>query len=236
VYARQRVQPTGTNRPRAWIYKVIRARYGGLEGPLHLRMRTLDNRFSVAIAVGSHPFPFRTRKLSPPAPMVLGGRLPGRVGRRRISHFERGPLGPLSSFWRWATAQPRTGGSSPALVGGVSLRAHPGCPTGTVPRCLLPALPALRVRTAAGPVLVEVVRAAVGAPVRVPARDRAAVGALVRVPASDRAAVGMLVRAPAVVRPGAVGPRRSGDRHRSRESAMWPASARGRALPSPGVE
>ena len=37
------------------------------------------------MAAGSHPFPFRTRKLSPPAPMVLGGRLPGRVGRRRIS-------------------------------------------------------------------------------------------------------------------------------------------------------
>jgi len=25
----------------------------------------------VTIAEGSHPFPFRTRKLSPPAPMVL---------------------------------------------------------------------------------------------------------------------------------------------------------------------
>src|SRR3954454_22672317 len=42
-------------------------------------------KISVAIAVGPHPFPFRTRKLSPPAPMVLGGRPPGRVGRRRIS-------------------------------------------------------------------------------------------------------------------------------------------------------
>lgn len=44
------------------------------------------------MAEGSHPFPFRTRKLSLPAPMVLGERSPGRVGRRRISH-ER----PLSS-------------------------------------------------------------------------------------------------------------------------------------------
>src|SRR5207248_7052401 len=44
----------------------------------------MEHRFPVAIAVGSHPFPFRTRKLSPPAPMVLGGRPPGRVGRRRI--------------------------------------------------------------------------------------------------------------------------------------------------------
>ena len=38
----------------------------------------------VAIAAGKHPFPFRTRKLSPPAPMVLPGQLGGRVGRRRL--------------------------------------------------------------------------------------------------------------------------------------------------------
>src|SRR3954447_12380092 len=38
---------------------------------------------SVALAEGSHPVPFRTRKLSPPAPMVLPGKLGGRVGRRR---------------------------------------------------------------------------------------------------------------------------------------------------------
>ena len=39
---------------------------------------------SVAIAKRSHPFPFRTRKLSSSAPMVLHGRLCGRVGRRRL--------------------------------------------------------------------------------------------------------------------------------------------------------
>ncbi len=53
----------------------------------------------MAIAAESHPFPSRTRKLSPPAPMVLGERSPGRVGRRRISHRNGGrPLGlpPLS--------------------------------------------------------------------------------------------------------------------------------------------
>ncbi len=38
----------------------------------------------MATAAESHPFPFRTRKLSPHAPMVLGERSPGRVGRRRI--------------------------------------------------------------------------------------------------------------------------------------------------------
>jgi hypothetical protein len=33
---------------------------------------------------GSHPFPSRTRKLSPPEPMVLRGKPRGRVGRCRI--------------------------------------------------------------------------------------------------------------------------------------------------------
>ena len=40
--------------------------------------------------MGSHPFPFRTRKLSPPAPMVLGTWVPGRVGRCRITNAEGG--------------------------------------------------------------------------------------------------------------------------------------------------
>ncbi len=35
----------------------------------------------VTMAVGVHPVPSRTRQLSPPAPMVLGGQPPGRVGR-----------------------------------------------------------------------------------------------------------------------------------------------------------
>src|SRR5436190_12358289 len=37
------------------------------------------------MAEGRHPFPFRTRKLSPPAPMVLSGQPGGRVGRCRAS-------------------------------------------------------------------------------------------------------------------------------------------------------
>src|SRR5690606_41282307 len=41
------------------------------------------------MAEGPHPFPFRTRPLSPPAPMVLGGRPPGRVGRCRNPEFSR---------------------------------------------------------------------------------------------------------------------------------------------------
>ena len=40
-------------------------------------------RFPVALPEGSHPIPSRTRKLSPPGPMVLQSDLCGRVGRRR---------------------------------------------------------------------------------------------------------------------------------------------------------
>src|SRR5712691_7128967 len=40
-------------------------------------------RLPVVIGSGSHPFPFRTRKLSLIPPMVLHGKLCGRVGRCR---------------------------------------------------------------------------------------------------------------------------------------------------------
>src|SRR6185312_16132087 len=43
------------------------------------------------MAEGSHPFPFRTRPLSPPAPMVLSGRPGGRVGRCRDFSFSSVP-------------------------------------------------------------------------------------------------------------------------------------------------
>ena len=55
---------------------------------------------SVVIAAGLHLFPFRTEKLSPPAPMVLGGQPPGRVGRRRL--FTKGRASGLSCFLRGA--------------------------------------------------------------------------------------------------------------------------------------
>ena len=35
------------------------------------------------MAEGTHPFPYRTRPLSPPAPMVLAPQGAGRVGRRQ---------------------------------------------------------------------------------------------------------------------------------------------------------
>ena len=37
------------------------------------------------IAARVHPFPYRTRKLSSLAPKILGGRLPGKIGR--CQHF-----------------------------------------------------------------------------------------------------------------------------------------------------
>src|SRR5438034_201651 len=40
---------------------------------------------SAVMAKGKHPVPFRTRKLSSSAPMVLRGGPRGRVGRRRTS-------------------------------------------------------------------------------------------------------------------------------------------------------
>ena len=46
---------------------------------------------SAAIAVGKRPVPFRTRKLSPPAPMVLHSNRCGRVGHRRAQHSSNAP-------------------------------------------------------------------------------------------------------------------------------------------------
>ena len=37
----------------------------------------------VITAEGIHPFPFRTRPLSPPAPKVLGAQASGRIGHRQ---------------------------------------------------------------------------------------------------------------------------------------------------------
>ncbi len=58
---------------------------GARNGALRCEGLRDNESFPAAIAAGRHLFPFRTEKLSPPAPMVLGGRPPGRVGRRRDS-------------------------------------------------------------------------------------------------------------------------------------------------------
>ena len=66
----------------------------------------------MAIAKGIHLFPYRTQKLSPSAPMVLGGRPPGRVGRCRISIYS-------SVAQRWSTR---------LLTEGLLVRVQPGEP------------------------------------------------------------------------------------------------------------
>src|SRR5436853_3500237 len=52
-------------------------------------VRDPRNDFWVTIARGSHPFPSRTRQLSPSAPMVLHAQVCGRVGRRPIKYNKR---------------------------------------------------------------------------------------------------------------------------------------------------
>src|SRR5690606_7001239 len=49
-------------------------------------------RVTAAIAKGKHPVPYRTRKLSLSAPMVLQPRGCGRVGRRRTYTPQRPPI------------------------------------------------------------------------------------------------------------------------------------------------
>ena len=62
------------------------------------------------MAKGKRPDPFRTRKLSLSAPMVLHGRLCGRVGRRR-TYFETRPI----HHRGWASLHVRTlSGAAPA--------------------------------------------------------------------------------------------------------------------------
>src|SRR5947208_16677081 len=48
-------------------------------------------RVTAATAKGKRPAPFRTRKLSPSAPMVLPPREGGRVGHRRTHNYGRSP-------------------------------------------------------------------------------------------------------------------------------------------------
>ncbi len=98
-----------------------------------LRVHSVTH-FPVAISEGSHPFPSRTRKLSPPEPMVLRGKPRGRVGRCRI--FFSPPLapftGPRGFFFplvagfgssvaprlRWASSLARLGPGRWASAGG----------------------------------------------------------------------------------------------------------------------
>ena len=58
--------------------------------------------FPVVIATGFHLFPFRTEKLSPPAPMVLHTR--GRVGHRHFQESLSSEKNTGSLFLRYSLA------------------------------------------------------------------------------------------------------------------------------------
>ena len=117
----------------------VRARYGILETRIYVRLCEtaghVDNviqtaqreHFSVAIALGSHLFPFRTQKLSPAAPMVLGTNVPGRVGRRRFRKKNR-PEGRFFTFLslRRSYTAGRARGGAPSLVPRSSLTCRHG--------------------------------------------------------------------------------------------------------------
>src|SRR5829696_7326044 len=89
---------TDTNRPRACHYLLCFAstvqlpRYGRdkirtARGTCSLgQCNSYLYRVSVIMAKGKHPAPFRTRKLSLSAPMVLHGGPCGRLGRRRTNN------------------------------------------------------------------------------------------------------------------------------------------------------
>src|SRR5690606_16311445 len=71
-------------------------------GPHTTTHTTRERVCSVTTAEGVHPAPFRTRKLSPPAPLVLHGEPCGRVGHRGTTlHHHRQPptTGRLSALW-----------------------------------------------------------------------------------------------------------------------------------------
>ena len=70
------------------------------------------------MARGKRPVPFRTRKLSLSAPMVLPWRRGGRVGRRRTTITERAPASTLGPFrrsrslaWGFREQESRRGGT-----------------------------------------------------------------------------------------------------------------------------
>ena len=71
----------------------------------------------VTLAERLHPFPSRTRKLSSPAPKILGGQPPGKIGRRRdISFCARPAVGDGGALailgtdgWRLPAAGPGRG-------------------------------------------------------------------------------------------------------------------------------
>ena len=109
-------QPSGTNRPSSSL--TPRSPPGRDPSVRHLAVRPSGHAEAVpggrnaahrsaALAAGARPVPFRTRKLSRPAPMVLRGKPVGEQGAAdRWTAFHRGegpggeiPRGPFPFFW-----------------------------------------------------------------------------------------------------------------------------------------
>ena len=90
------MQLTGTNQPTTSTPNtlVLRVHCAVPEPPTPHPTRgapvlTRFNRVTAVTAKGKRPVPYRTRKLSPSAPMVLPWRRGGRVGRRRTTLHRR---------------------------------------------------------------------------------------------------------------------------------------------------
>ena len=93
-WKRASVELTGTNTPGNLSY-TTHAFGTGSSSLCSFRFRDIawssgsasrrGSEFLAPIAAGFHPFPSRTRQLSPPAPMVVGPQGPSRVGRRQIN-------------------------------------------------------------------------------------------------------------------------------------------------------
>ena len=64
-------------------------RRGSSLGPKRRASFGGPNKFLALMAAGLHPFPSRTRQLSPPAPMIVGPQGPSKVGRCQISEKKR---------------------------------------------------------------------------------------------------------------------------------------------------
>ena len=84
-----------------------------------------SSTISAVIPAGKHLFPFRTEKLSLPAPMVLGGQPPGRVGRRRLFRSRTSP--PSARLASFGSLRPR---AAFAPVGSSARRRRTRSPTG----------------------------------------------------------------------------------------------------------
>ena len=92
------MEVTGTNRPRTYTQNQQQSLNAStvqyLKQHTHTLCGPLFHRVTAAIAAGKRPVPFRTRKLSLPAPMVLHSRGCGRVGHRRTQLHTRTPESP----------------------------------------------------------------------------------------------------------------------------------------------